>query len=99
MLKESVETLGRDKGAGVIVTVYMYPLREGGVHSIVTVELKLPFIVPTTLTSLGAAPAKQQNIPTDINFMHACALAMSMHTKHMRKQENNKIKCASWHGF
>ena len=44
-------------GVGVVVTVY--PLvggGVGGVHSILTVELSLPFTMPPTLTSLGAAP-------------------------------------------
>ena len=42
-----------DIGTGVVVVVY-WTRAVGGVHSMVTVELSLPFTTSTTLTSAGA---------------------------------------------
>ena len=42
-----------DIGTGVVVVVY-WTRAVGGVHSMVTVELSLPFTISTTLTSAGA---------------------------------------------
>ena len=42
-----------DIGTGVFVVVY-WTRAVGGVHSMVTVELSLPFTTSTTLTSAGA---------------------------------------------
>ena len=53
--------MGLDTGAGVVVMVY--PLvggGVGGVHPMVTTELKLPFTKPAILTSPGGRSAKQQ---------------------------------------
>ena len=41
-----------DIGTGVVVVVY-WTRAVGGVHSMVTVELSLPFTTSTTLTSPG----------------------------------------------
>ena len=43
-----------DIGMGVVVIVYSMDESVGGVHSMVTVELSLPFTTSTTLTSAGA---------------------------------------------
>ena len=43
-----------DIGMGVVVIVYSMDGSVGGVHSMVTVELSLPFTTSTTLTSAGA---------------------------------------------
>ena len=42
-----------DIGTGVVVVVY-WTRAVGGVHSMVTVELSVPFTTSTTLTSAGA---------------------------------------------
>ena len=46
-------------GEGITLIVYIL-----GVHSMVTVELAVLFIVLLTLTSLGGLPAGQQNTST-----------------------------------
>ena len=46
-----------DIGTGVVVVVY-WTRAVGGVHSMVTVELSLPFTTSTTLTSAGAGAEK-----------------------------------------
>ena len=45
-----------DIGTGVVVVVY-WTRAVGGVHSMVTVELSLPFTTSTTLTSPGGGGA------------------------------------------
>ena len=47
-----------DIGTGVVVIVYR-TRAVGGVHSMVTVELSLPFTTSTTLTSAGAGSEKR----------------------------------------
>ena len=47
-----------DIGMGVVVIVYSMDGSVGGVHSMVTVELSVPFTKFTTLTSAGAGAAK-----------------------------------------
>ena len=51
-----------DIGMGVVVIVYSRDESVGGVHSMVTVELSLPFTMSTTLTSAGAGADKEQNL-------------------------------------
>ena len=46
-----------DIGTGVVVVVY-WTRAVDGVHSMVTVELSLPFTTSTTLTSAGARSEK-----------------------------------------
>ena len=43
-----------DIGMGVVVIVYSMDESVGGVHSMVTVELSVPFTISITLTSAGA---------------------------------------------
>ena len=50
-----------DIGTGVAIVVYR-TRAVGGVHSMVTVELSLPFTTSTTLTSAGAGSERQLNI-------------------------------------
>ena len=50
-----------DIGTGVVVVVY-WTRAVGGVHSMVTVELSLPFTTSTTLSSAGAGAERQLNI-------------------------------------
>ena len=50
-----------DIGTGVVVVVY-WTRAVGGVHSMVTVELTVPYTTSTTLTSAGAGAERQLNI-------------------------------------
>ena len=54
MVGDVVVTDIGDIGMGVVVIVYSMDGPVGGVHSMVTVELSLPFTTSTTLTSAGA---------------------------------------------
>ena len=54
MVGDVVVTDIGDIGMGVVVIVYSMDESVGGVHSMVTVELSLPFTTFTTLTSAGA---------------------------------------------
>ena len=54
MVGDVVVTDIGDIGMGVVVIVYSMDESVGGVHSMVTVELSLPFTTSTTLTSAGA---------------------------------------------
>ena len=46
-----------DSGLGITGIAYMtFPAFGGGVHSIVTVELVVPFTILLSLTSLGGGP-------------------------------------------
>ena len=47
-----------DIGMGVVVIVYSMDESVGGVHSMVTVELSVPFTTSTALTSAGAGAEK-----------------------------------------
>ena len=50
-----------DIGTGVVVVVY-WTRAVGGVHSMVTVELSLPFTISTTPTSPGAEAESYNSI-------------------------------------
>ena len=49
-----------DIGTGVVVVAY-WTRAVGGVHSMVTVELSLPFTTFTTLTSAGAGSERKHH--------------------------------------
>ncbi len=52
---------GPDTGGGVIIMVYMRaPAFGGGVHSIVTVEVVVPFMMLLSLTFLGGSTTRKQ---------------------------------------
>ena len=53
-----------DIGMGVVVIVYSMDESVGGVHSMVTVELSVPFTVSITLTSAGAGAEKEHQSKT-----------------------------------
>ena len=70
-----------DIGMGVVVIVYSMDGSVGGVHSMVTVELSLPFITAsTTLTSAGAGAEKghQSNTLCIVHLNYIVASLVSL---------------------
>ena len=58
-----VTGMAPDEGAGVALIVYVtFPALGGGVHSMVTVDSPIPCVESLTLTLLGGAAEKENNL-------------------------------------
>ena len=56
-----------DIGTGVVIVVY-WTRAVDGVHSMVTVELSLPFTTSTTLTSAGLGAGSEKGIKSTLKI-------------------------------